>query len=88
MDEAQINYARSLYDPIIKVSKEGNSSKIELQTEINGLDLYYTFDNTYPDKFSARYNGKILDVPKNATYFKVISYRNGKPIGQRISIKL
>ncbi len=88
MDEAQINYARSLYDPIIKVNKEGNNTKIELQTEINGLELYYTFDNTYPDKFSPRYNGKVLDVPKNATFFKVISYRNGKPIGQRISIKL
>jgi hexosaminidase len=52
LDEAEIKYAPSVYDPIVNVSKAtGGQIKIELSTEIKGLDIYYTFDNSFPTDF-------------------------------------
>jgi hexosaminidase len=85
MDEASINYSRSVYDPLVRTMKEGANLKIEMLSEIKGLDLYYTFDGTNPDAFSPKYQSK-LDIPKNASFLKIQSYRGGKPIGQRLSI--
>jgi hexosaminidase len=86
MDEAKINYARSVYDPVIRTIKEGNAIKVEMQTELSNLDIYYSFDGTNPDNFFPKYQGKTLAIPKNASYLKVQTYRAGKPIGQRITI--
>ncbi|MDI9876652.1 beta-N-acetylhexosaminidase [Flectobacillus rivi] len=85
MDEASISYSRSVYDPLVRTMKEGTNLKIEMLSEIKGLDLYYTFDGTNPDAFSPKYQSK-LDIPKNASFLKIQSYRGGKPIGQRLSI--
>lgn len=85
MDEASINYSRSVYDPLVRTMKEGANLKIEMLSEIKGLDLYYTFDGTNPDAFSPKYQSK-LDIPKNTSFLKIQSYRGGKPIGQRLSI--
>jgi len=78
------------YDAIIKPVKDGtNSFVITLSTEIEGLNIYYTFDNTYPDHHSQVYHdGEILSIPKDADTFKVITYRDGKPIGRMIVVPL
>ncbi|MEO6707841.1 MAG: family 20 glycosylhydrolase [Ginsengibacter sp.] len=40
LDAAEVKYAPSLYDPIFHAEKtEGNQLKIELSTEIEGLDI-------------------------------------------------
>lgn len=86
-DQAHVNYARSLYDPIIKVKKTEKGLVVELTTEVNGLDLYYTLDNTIPNQYYSRYKEPVL-LPADVDQFRVISYRNGKPIGKLISIKM
>ncbi|MEO8712833.1 MAG: FN3 associated domain-containing protein, partial [Parafilimonas sp.] len=48
---------------------------------------YYSFDNSYPDKFYPKYTAPLL-VPNYATQIKVITYRDGKPIGRMISMPL
>ncbi len=87
---ADINYARSFYDAAIHPSKdEKGDLNIQLTTEIEGLDCYYTFDNTYPDHHSLLYRkGEKLTIPNDADTFQVITYRDGKPIGRIISVLL
>ncbi len=87
---ADINYARSFYDAAIQPSKDelGNLN-IQLSTEIEGLDCYYTFDNTYPDHHSPLYKkGEKLTIPKDADTFRVITYRDGKSTGRIITVLL
>ncbi len=86
-DEAKINYARSMYDPIIRVKKnDAGLLVIDLSTEVNGLDLYYSFDNTIPNSYYAKYR-ETLVMPEGADMFRVVSYRGGKPAGRLISLK-
>ena len=86
MDVAGVKYARSTYDPIISGVRGADSTlKVKLTTEIPGLALYYTFDGTNPDQYYSRYEGEPLDIPKGASEIRVITYRNGKPIGHQIN---
>ncbi|MEO6328502.1 MAG: family 20 glycosylhydrolase [Ginsengibacter sp.] len=84
LDEAETKYAPSMYDPSFQVSRTtANELKIELSTEAPGLDIYYTFDNTFPDRFSPKYTGP-LTIPKEAVMLKVISYRGKQAMGRLI----
>lgn len=89
-DKAGVNYALSFYDAIIIPSKsEENNLQVELDTELEGLDLYYTFDNTYPDKYASKYkSGEKLQIPPDADTFRVITFKNGKPVGRIITVVL
>lgn len=87
-DQAEINYARSMYNAIITPYRtEGGEMEIELSAEIDGIDIYYTFDNTDPDKYTLRYTAP-LRVPRNATWLRVVTYRNGLPIGKVITLSV
>lgn len=88
-DAARVNYAKSAYDAKISLQKDtvSKSVRIEMATEIKNIDLYYTFDGTYPDNFSKKYN-QVLSVPKGADLFRVMSYRNNKPVGKMITISV
>ncbi|MBS1653270.1 MAG: family 20 glycosylhydrolase [Bacteroidetes bacterium] len=81
-DVAEVKYAPSMYDPVFTESKNAAGELVvDLTTEINGLDIYYSFDNSFPDQFYPKATGPIV-VPKDASTLKVITYRNGKPIGR------
>lgn len=85
-DVAQIKYAPSMYDPIINASESPDKKLIvELETEIDGLDIYYSFDNSFPDKFYPKYTEPLI-VPEDASFLKLITYRDGKPIGRMITV--
>ncbi len=86
MDVQQIKYAKTIYDPIFKVQKDSRDSlQVVLTTEVKGLDIYYSFDNSHPDNFYPKYTGP-LSVPKDASMLKVITYRDGKPVGKQIDM--
>ncbi len=86
-DIAGIKYAPSMFEPLVKVSKDSNGVlKVDFENEIDGLDVYYSFDNSFPDNFYPRYDSKPVPVPKDAAALKTITYRNGKPIGRLITI--
>ena len=75
-----------MYDPIINASASpDNKLIIELNTEVNNLDIYYSFDNSFPDNFYPKYKEPLL-VPEDAVQLKLITYRNGKPIGRMMSV--
>jgi len=84
LDMAQTKYAPAIYDADFKVTKKDSSQvMVELVPEIEGLDLHYSFDNSFPDAFYPKYKEPLL-VPKDAGSMRVISYRDGKPIGRMI----
>ncbi|MDP4201068.1 MAG: family 20 glycosylhydrolase [Bacteroidota bacterium] len=86
-DQAEVNYATSIYDPEIAMVKSADGdSRIVFTPEIKGLDIYYTFDCTFPDKFSAKYDGQPIKTPKGSSEIWAITYRDGKPVGRLLVI--
>ena len=77
-----------MYDPIFRATKNDKGEIwVELSTEVQGLDIYYSFDNSQPDNFYPKYSAPIL-FPREAAMLKVITYRNGKPIGRQIDMPI
>ncbi len=86
-DQAEVNYATSIYDPEISMVKSDEGDlRIAFTPEISGLDIYYTFDCTFPDKFSAKYDGRPIQTPLGSSEIWAISYRNSQPIGRLLMI--
>lgn len=89
-DAAETKYARSMYDPIFAVTRDTTSNagvKITLSTEVPGLDIYYSFDETNPDNFYPKYTNT-LAVPKDAANLKVITYRGKTQMGKLITMPI
>lgn len=83
-DIAEIKYAPSVYDPIFTVSRTPHKElKITLASEAPGLDIYYTFDNSFPDNFYPKYTTPLI-APKDAVMLKLITYKGNKPVGRLI----
>lgn len=88
LDAAQVKYAPSIYDPIFEISKKDTATVIiKLSTEIEGLSIHYSFDNSFPDQFYPEYSSP-LTVPKDAAAMKVITSRDNKLIGRLIIIPI
>ncbi|MEJ7692992.1 family 20 glycosylhydrolase [Daejeonella sp.] len=88
LDLAEIKYSPSVYDPIFKATKTpDNKLKIELSTEVSGLDVYYSFDNSFPDKFYPKYATPLI-APIDAFQMKLITYKNGKPVGRMLTMPI
>jgi hexosaminidase len=85
MDAGEIKYSHSMYDPIFKTSLAGDQVKLEMETEIEDLDIYYSYDGSIPDNYYPKYT-KALIVPKDATDVKVVTYRNGMQVGKQIRL--
>lgn len=84
-DMAKTKYSPAMYDPIVSVTKEGDDLVVTLTTEIEGLDIYTSFDASVPDNFYPVYK-KPLRVPKDAYVMRIITYRDDKPAGRLMSI--
>jgi hexosaminidase len=88
LDAASIKYARSAFNVIFTPKRTPDRDfVVDMTTEVSGLDIYYTFDNTNPDTYCAKYNGTPVRFPLGAAQLNVITYRNGHPIGQQVNIK-
>jgi hexosaminidase len=88
LDMAGVKYAPSIYDPIITATKKDTASVVvKLETEIEGLDIHYSFDNSFPDNFYPVYK-EPLTVPRDAATMKLITYRNNEPIGRMMVLTI
>ena len=76
-----------MYDPIVTVERKGEDLVVTLATEIEGLDIYTSFDASTPDDFYPVYAAP-LRVPRDAYVMRIITYRDGKPIGRLMSIPI
>lgn len=87
-DVAEMKYAPSVYDPEFTPSITADKKlKIQLDKEVEGLDLYYSFDNSFPDRFYPKYTEPLI-APKDAVMLKVISYKGNKPVGRMIAMPI
>jgi hexosaminidase len=86
-DIAEINYSKAIYDPIIKVSQKDGNLLLTMETEAPDLDIYFTTDDAMPDNFTSKYAQPVL-LPEGPITLRVITYRNNKPIGHLITLKL
>ena len=88
MDMAEIKYAPSVYDPIFTVSKTVDKQlKIELGKEVEDLKIYYSFDNSFPDRFYPKYTVPLIP-PKEAVMLKVVTYKGKKAVGRMIAMPI
>lgn len=88
LDEAEVKYAPSMYDPDFEPSMGADSLiTVSLTNEVPGLDTYYSFDNSYPDRFYPKYTEPLV-VPKDANQLRVITYRGKQPIGRMITMPI
>lgn len=82
LDESSTKYAPSVYDPIFGVSRSTKGQVlVSLSTEIEELSIFFSFDNSYPDRFYPQYKEPIA-IPGDAKMLRVITYKNGYPIGR------
>ncbi|KIC91949.1 beta-N-acetylhexosaminidase [Flavihumibacter solisilvae] len=85
---AGTNYSRSMYDPAVSVKKVQDSTiQVTLTTQLDDLDVYYSFDEFYPDNYYPVYKNPLL-FPAGASSLKVVTYRKGKQVGKPINLPL
>ena len=88
LDFSEIKYAPAVYDPIFKVGKTADKKlTIDLSTEISGLDIYYSFDNSFPDKFYPKYMSTLI-APIDAKQIKLITYKGNVAVGRMITMPI
>jgi hexosaminidase len=83
---AGINFSHAIYDAIINVQTKDGKMTINMESEMPGLDIFYSFDGSMPDTYSAKYS-KPFDLPEGPVTLRVVTYRNGKQIGHLITLK-
>jgi hexosaminidase len=88
MDIAQTKYSRSMYDPSFSSKWDSRDSLIiQMDTQIDSLDIHYSFDEMPPDNFYPKYKMP-LSIPKDAANLKVITYRRGIQVGKPITMPI
>ena len=86
---AGVNYSGSIYDPyIIPVKNATGQMQLTFNTEVNNIEVFYTFDATYPDQYAKKYQHLPIDIPKGASEIRAITYRDGKPVGRLLTISM
>jgi hexosaminidase len=81
-----VNYSPALYDAIINVSGKDGKMILDLDSEVPGLDIFYTIDGAMPNIYSPKYS-KPVELPEGPVTVRVVTCRNGKQIGHLITLK-
>ncbi len=84
-DAAKTNISKAIYDPIVKVYKEGDKLMCELNSDMPNTDIYFTIDNTYPVQYGRKYLAP-FEIPEGDLSLRTQSFRNGHPIGRSLQI--
>jgi hexosaminidase len=88
LNEAEIKYSPAVYDPSFEAKiNADNKLEVELSTEVTGLDIYYSFDNSFPDRFYPKYTEPLI-VPKDANQLRIITYKGKQPIGRMLTMPI
>ncbi len=84
-DIAGVRYSTAIYDAIIDVKKADGKMTITMSPEAPDLDIFYSVDGSMPDNYSPKY-AKPFQLPEGPVTLRVVTYRNGKPIGHLITL--
>ncbi len=81
-----VNYSPAIYDAIINVRGKEGEMTLEMDSEVPGLDIYYTIDGAMPNIYSIKYSNP-FKLPSGPITVRVVTYRNGKQIGHLITLR-
>jgi hexosaminidase len=84
-DVANLKVSKAIFDAIVTTKKDGEKLICEMTSDMQGVDIFYTIDDSFPDKFSPKFTTSI-EIPKGDITLKVITLRNGQPLGRMLSI--
>jgi hexosaminidase len=88
-DAAGKKYAPSMYEPVVKAKKEPTGKLLlDFDVEVPGVNVYYSFDNSFPDNYYPAYTGKPLLVPVDATMLRVVSFKGDKQVGRAMNFPI
>ena len=87
-DVSDDKYSKAMFDAVVEASKDDKGNLYaNLSTEVTGMSIYYSFDESNPDNYYPKY-AKPVFVPKDAATMKIVTYRDGKQIGKQINIPI
>ncbi|MEG1037799.1 MAG: family 20 glycosylhydrolase [Mucinivorans sp.] len=87
-DCGDIKYSRSMYNAIISTTIDGSGTlMVDMSSEVPGIDIYYSFDNTLPDLHNKKYSEPVA-IPLNASRLTVNTFRDGKAMGEVIRLEV
>jgi hexosaminidase len=81
-----VNYSSAIYDAVVNAKRKEGKITLEMQSEVPGLDIFYTLDDAMPGIYSPKYS-KPVEVPEGPVTVRVATFRNGKQIGHLITLK-
>jgi hexosaminidase len=84
-DIAGINYSRAMYDALVRTKLQNGKILVEMETEVPGLDIYYTIDDGMPNRYTPKYSGP-FELPEGPITLRVVTWRNNNPIGHLITL--
>ena len=58
---------------------------LNLDSEVPGLDIFYTVDGAMPNIYSPKYS-KPVEIPGGPVTVRVVTYRDGKQLGHLITL--
>lgn len=88
LDEANIKYAPSVYDPKFVLSRDKDGKlQIGMKMEVPDLTIHYTFDNSFPDNYYPTYS-EPLTPPEDAVMIRVVTYRGKEQVGRMITASI
>ena len=86
LDAANVKFAKSMFDPIVTTQLNTKGELIvSMEGEVEDMEIYYSMDDSMPDNYSNQYTAPIV-LPEDVAILRVMSYRNGKPLGKMLSI--
>ena len=84
-DDQQINVAKTIYEPEIKVYKDGRKLMCALKNPFEDIEMFYTIDNTYPVATGIKYEAP-FELPPGVYSLRVQSFRNGEAIERLLRV--
>ncbi len=85
-DAAKVNISKAIYEPIVSVTKIENKVMIDLKSELQNTEIFYSVDNTYPVNYAKKYIGT-FQLPEGDFSLRTQTFRNGAAIGRELIIK-
>lgn len=79
LDVLDVRYAVSAFSPWINHKGVPGGVEIELKTEVNNLDIYYSLDGTVPTLQSTKYQGAF--TLQESSTIKARAFRLGEAVG-------
>ena len=84
-DQQEIDICKAVYDPNVKIYKKDNITMCELSCETPNSAIFYTLNNTFPNRKSTKYT-EPFEIPNTKISLKASTFRDGKPLGRLINL--